>query len=65
MPSSPARTRVRFPGISPRAYEHPADRTALVALRRTGPAPSPATRSLVRAAFGQRRKTLANALAGA
>lgn len=34
MPSSPARTRVRFPGISPRAYEHPADRTALVALRR-------------------------------
>lgn len=39
--------------------------SALVALRRTGPAPSPATRSLVRAAFGQRRKTLANALAGA
>jgi Zn-dependent protease with chaperone function len=32
--SSPARERVRFPGISPRAYEHPADRTALVALRR-------------------------------
>ena len=30
----PARSRVRFPGISPRAYEHPADRTALVALRR-------------------------------
>lgn len=25
--------RVRFPGISPRAYEHPADRGALVALR--------------------------------
>jgi Zn-dependent protease with chaperone function len=25
---------VRFPGISPRAYEHPADRAALVALRR-------------------------------
>jgi 16S rRNA (adenine1518-N6/adenine1519-N6)-dimethyltransferase len=39
--------------------------SALVALRRTGPAPSEATRSLVRAAFGQRRKTLANALAGA
>ena len=39
--------------------------SALVALRRTGPAPSRATRSLVRAAFGQRRKTLANALAGA
>ncbi len=32
--STPARQRVRFPGISPRAYEHPADRTALVALRR-------------------------------
>jgi len=32
--TTPARTRTRFPGISPRAYEHPADRTALVALRR-------------------------------
>jgi 16S rRNA (adenine1518-N6/adenine1519-N6)-dimethyltransferase len=39
--------------------------SALVALRRTGPPPSPATRALVRAAFGQRRKTLANALAAA
>lgn len=27
------RERVRFPGISSRAYEHPADRTALAALR--------------------------------
>lgn len=26
-------SRIRFPGISPRAYEHPADRGALVALR--------------------------------
>jgi len=26
--------RVRFPGLSPRAYEHPADRAALVALRK-------------------------------
>ncbi|GAB1514590.1 M48 family metallopeptidase [Actinophytocola sp. KF-1] len=26
-------TRVRFPGISPRAYEHPADRGAMAALR--------------------------------
>ncbi|WP_327001889.1 M48 family metalloprotease [Dactylosporangium sp. NBC_01737] len=26
--------RVRFPGISSRAYEHPADRTALVAMRK-------------------------------
>ncbi|MFI1284203.1 M48 family metallopeptidase [Streptomyces sp. NPDC020858] len=29
-----ARPRTRFPGISSRAYEHPADRAALVALRR-------------------------------
>ncbi|WP_030760996.1 M48 family metallopeptidase, partial [Streptomyces sp. NRRL F-2664] len=31
---APARDRRRFPGISSRAYEHPADRSALVALRR-------------------------------
>ncbi|MFB6618685.1 M48 family metallopeptidase [Streptomyces sp. NPDC056367] len=31
---SPARNRRRFPGISSRAYEHPADRSALVALRK-------------------------------
>ncbi|GAA2874339.1 M48 family metallopeptidase [Streptomyces mexicanus] len=30
----PGRRRSRFPGISSRAYEHPADRSALVALRR-------------------------------
>jgi Zn-dependent protease with chaperone function len=30
----PSRTRKRFPGISTRAWEHPADRSALVALRR-------------------------------
>ncbi|GFH34130.1 M48 family metallopeptidase [Streptomyces pacificus] len=30
----PGRRRTRFPGISSRAYEHPADRSALVALRR-------------------------------
>jgi len=30
----PGRKRVRFPGISSRAYEHPADRSALVALRK-------------------------------
>jgi Zn-dependent protease with chaperone function len=29
----PDRARVRFPGISSRAYEHPSDRSALVALR--------------------------------
>lgn len=32
--STPDLVRVRFPGISPRAYEHPADRSALVALRK-------------------------------
>ncbi|MEU6817043.1 M48 family metallopeptidase [Streptomyces sp. NPDC046860] len=31
---APGRARSRFPGISSRAYEHPADRSALVALRR-------------------------------
>src|SRR5437016_2357958 len=30
----PDRSRRSFPGISSRAYEHPADRTALVALRK-------------------------------
>ncbi|WP_069811444.1 M48 family metallopeptidase [Streptomyces sp. TP-A0874] len=30
----PSRNRERFPGISSRAYEHPADRSALVALRK-------------------------------
>jgi Zn-dependent protease with chaperone function len=34
MPKRPARARVSFPGISSRAWEHPADRGALVALRR-------------------------------
>lgn len=33
-PHAPARQRQRFPGISSRAYEHPADRSALVALRK-------------------------------
>ncbi|MEU6369023.1 M48 family metallopeptidase [Streptomyces sp. NPDC046931] len=32
--SVPSRRRRRFPGISSRAYEHPADRSALVALRK-------------------------------
>nr|BFD91116.1 M48 family metallopeptidase [Kitasatospora sp. Xyl93] len=31
---SPSRRRERFPGISTRAWEHPADRSALVALRK-------------------------------
>src|SRR5712672_1354026 len=34
MTSVPDRARVRLTGISSRAYEHPADRSALVALRR-------------------------------
>ena len=34
MTSVPDRARVRLPGISSRAYEHPADRSALVALRK-------------------------------
>lgn len=32
--AAPARVRKTFPGISSRAYEHPADRAALVALRK-------------------------------
>lgn len=32
--STPSRRRQRFPGISTRAWEHPADRSALVALRK-------------------------------
>src|SRR6476619_549728 len=34
MNTPPDRARVRLPGISSRAYEHPADRSALVALRK-------------------------------
>jgi Zn-dependent protease with chaperone function len=34
MTSVPDRSRVRLPGISSRAYEHPADRSALIALRK-------------------------------
>ena len=34
MTSVPDRARVRLPGISSRAYEHPLDRSALVALRK-------------------------------
>jgi 16S rRNA (adenine1518-N6/adenine1519-N6)-dimethyltransferase len=39
--------------------------SALVALRRVAPGPSPAVRALVRAAFASRRKTLVNSLAAA
>ncbi len=34
MTTVPDRSRVRLPGISSRAYEHPADRSAVVALRK-------------------------------
>jgi hypothetical protein len=34
MSQTPATTRAVFPDISSRAWEHPADRTALSALRR-------------------------------
>jgi Zn-dependent protease with chaperone function len=34
MTTVPDRSRVRLPGISSRAYEHPADRSALTALRK-------------------------------
>jgi len=34
MPERPVRARISFPGISSRAWEHPADRGALVALRK-------------------------------
>jgi 16S rRNA (adenine1518-N6/adenine1519-N6)-dimethyltransferase len=39
--------------------------SSLVALRRVAPGPAPEVRSLVRAAFASRRKTLVNSLAGA
>jgi len=39
--------------------------SALVGLERTGPGPSPEVRSLVHAAFAQRRKTIVNALSSA
>lgn len=49
----------------PRSAFHPAPRveSAIVALRRRRPAPSPAVRELVHAAFAHRRKTLAGSLA--
>src|SRR2546423_7049421 len=35
MPAAAADTRVRLPGLHPSAFEHPLDRTALQALRKT------------------------------
>ncbi|MGI5505413.1 M48 family metallopeptidase [Lentzea sp. CA-135723] len=49
-------SRVRFPGISPRAYEHPADRGALAVLRAV-PAVAPIVKA-VAAAFSERGERL-------
>ncbi|WP_346130802.1 M48 family metallopeptidase [Lentzea roselyniae] len=49
-------SRVRFPGISPRAYEHPADRGALAVLRAV-PAVAPIIKA-VAAAFSERGERL-------
>jgi 16S rRNA (adenine1518-N6/adenine1519-N6)-dimethyltransferase len=43
----------------------PRVQSAIVGLERIGPGPTPEVRSLVHAAFAQRRKTLVNALASA
>ncbi|GAA3396436.1 M48 family metallopeptidase [Cryptosporangium minutisporangium] len=48
--------RRRFPGISPRAYEHPADRGALVALRAVPGLP--AVLRTMSGALGERRERL-------
>jgi Zn-dependent protease with chaperone function len=52
----PSSARVRFPGISPRAYEHPADRGALATLR-TVPG-FPAVLKAVSGAFTERGERL-------
>lgn len=49
-------SRVRFPGLSPRAYEHPADRGALAVLRAV-PAVAPVIKA-VAAAFSERGERL-------
>ncbi|MFD5826787.1 M48 family metallopeptidase [Lentzea sp. NPDC060358] len=49
-------SRVRFPGISPRAYEHPADRGALAVLRAV-PAVAPIVKA-VAGAFSERGERL-------
>ncbi len=52
--------------VPPEAFTpRPHVESALVTFGRTGPGADPATRDLVRSAFGTRRKTAANALAGA
>jgi 16S rRNA (adenine1518-N6/adenine1519-N6)-dimethyltransferase len=56
---------VRLERRVPRTVFHPAPNveSALAALRRTGPPPSPAVAALVHAAFAHRRKALAGSLA--
>jgi 16S rRNA (adenine1518-N6/adenine1519-N6)-dimethyltransferase len=56
---------VRFERRVPRTVFHPQPNveSALVVLRRTGPAPAPEVRSLVHAGFAHRRKALAGSLA--
>jgi 16S rRNA (adenine1518-N6/adenine1519-N6)-dimethyltransferase len=56
--------RIGFHPVSREVFRpRPNVESALVALRRTGPAPSPDVRAVVDAAFAHRRKTLANSLA--
>lgn len=53
-------------GVGPQVFTpRPRVESALVGLERTGPGPTPPVRSLVHAAFAQRRKTLVNALGAA
>src|SRR5262249_47444462 len=56
--------RIGFHPVSREVFRpRPNVESALVALRRTRPAPSPNVRAVVDAAFAHRRKTLANSLA--
>jgi 16S rRNA (adenine1518-N6/adenine1519-N6)-dimethyltransferase len=53
-------------GVGPQVFTpRPRVESAIVGLERTGPGPAPPVRSLVHAAFAQRRKTLVNALGAA
>jgi 16S rRNA (adenine1518-N6/adenine1519-N6)-dimethyltransferase len=53
-------------GVGPQVFTpRPRVESAIVGLERTGPGPAQPVRSLVHAAFGQRRKTLVNALGAA
>jgi 16S rRNA (adenine1518-N6/adenine1519-N6)-dimethyltransferase len=58
-----ATTRTGFHAVSREVFRpRPNVDSALVAFRRVGPAASDEVRRIVEAAFGHRRKTLANAL---